>query len=181
MSSLNPEQSPENLDGTIDEDNLLSEQVNRLKPLQYRKLFTEVAENQKTISPRLTYTNAPKLSLQSEKRRLQKSSTIKADSTNVGLFFFPESQENLNENGKTKLQTKKSILKSETKSKYSKWHIYQRGMNSARLDFKSNLDKGLIAPYFMKGSQDLCSEWDDQRWKKEQEWWERAHWQSHDF
>jgi len=185
MSSKTQILSCGELDSTIDEILPLSEQMQRLGKNQYRQLFTEV-KSVKEISTKIMDTNRQNVkSLYFDNHHSIKSLTYKSESTEVKSCAFlennetkPMKQRNSDPVLSGASSARKSILKSQSKSKYLKWHRYLVERHSEGVTPKMDLGKELIAPYFLKGSEEKCKEWDDKRWKQEQEWWDDIQWEA---
>ena len=165
---------------TTDEDLPISLKLDKLQSLQYRHFF-EKANQTVEESPiaKLDFANFIK------PNPFHKSiSNITTDSTNaetVGKTLtildsspmsksqcLPESPQ---------LKSARGGLKSKNKAKYLKWHDYmldceRQGVvpNSKHVEVK------FTAPFFRKGQETALQQWDQSRWKEEEQWWEGENW-----
>jgi len=186
MSSNSRKLSCGELDTTIDEILPLSEQMSRLGQLSYRKLFTEVTKSSKDLSTKVFDHEEQNIkSLYFENHHSIKSLTAKSESTDAKSCVFVEGNEEkpMKQRNSDPVLTKpsgqrKSILKSQSKSKYLKWHKYLQERHSEGVKRNISLEKEFIAPYFVKGSEEKPTNWDDKRWKQEQEWWDDNQWEA---
>lgn len=163
---------------TTDEDIPISHKLGRLQSLQYHHFFAKDTET-KEESP------IAKLDFSSfiKPNPFDKSISTITDSTNADTLAKTST---ISEYGKNKSQslpetsqflTARGGLKSRNKAKYLKWHDYiadceRQGVlpNSRHLEVK------FTVPYFRNGGQEHLAQWDESRWKDEEEWWEGDLW-----
>lgn len=177
----NPKPVPQDDFGcTTDEDLPISQKLGRLQSLQYRHFFEkdkDAQNGEESPIAKLDFANFIK------PNPFHKSISNITDATTADtlgktltiLDYSKSKSQSLSETQQPK--SARGGLKSKNKAKYLKWHEYmidceRQGVvpNSKHLQVKFTL------PYFRKGQETASAQWDQTRWKEEEQWWEGEDW-----